>query len=105
MAVKLIHSGFDPNDSGMVLGLRIDAFEEMAQKEIFHKVIEICAEKYVSENYAGIVKCLDHRAIATLALGKAGHHIADAIQTNNINEATERLERLIQEVLERQRRI
>ena len=105
MAVKVIANSRDVNDGGTILGLRIDQFEEIGERELFRRIVEIAAEKYVSENYAEIVKHLDQRAIATLALAHASKMTAEASMVKDFAKATEHLETIAKDVVDRQRRL
>lgn len=104
MAVKLSQHQ-SAADGSTILGMTISAMEDITAEALFKRVVEIAAEKYVSENYAEIVKHLDQRAIATVALARAGQQVAESALTKNISEATEKLVQITKDALERQRRI
>jgi hypothetical protein len=105
MAVKLIHHSHNPENGDTLLGLSIGQFEEATETALFRRIVEITAEKYVSENYEAIIKNLDQRAVATLALARAGQFIGESITTSKIAEAVGHLETAVKDVLSRQRRI
>lgn len=105
MAVKLIHNAMDPSDHSLVLGIKIDDFNALVEKEVFRRIVEIVAENYVASNYAEIAKNLDQRAIATLALAHASKMTAEASILKDFAKAAEHLETIAKDVVDRQRRI
>lgn len=105
MAIKLLSSNVDPSTNDTILGIKIEQFNNLLEREVFQRVVEIVAENYVSQNYVEIAKQLDQRAVATLAVAHASRIAAESSMAKDFAKAAEDLRGIVGAELERRRRI
>ena len=51
--------------------------------EFVHEIVRQLAERYIAENYVGLVSKLDQQAIANLAVAESGKKIAEEIRSKS----------------------